>query len=69
MSRILMADRTMPDGSKDAEPVVIEVNDGQLSILLDDGEHLQVGAYEFEAELDQELAADAVARMVEGEAA
>lgn len=68
MSRLLMADRTMPGGATDAEPVVIEVSDGQLSILLDDGERLVLGAYEFEAELDQELAADALSRSIEGAA-
>lgn len=67
--RLLMADRTLPDGTREAEPVTIDVSGGCLSIVLDDGERIVVAAREFACELDVEITADVLSQALEGEAA
>lgn len=61
--RMVMVTRHLPNGETEAEPMTLEVNGPELTLVLDDGERLVLPAHEFAAELDFEMAAEAIAEI------
>lgn len=62
MAQMVMSTRHPIGSAPEAEMVVIDVNAGTLTLILDDGERIVMQANEFTCALDLEMAADALQR-------
>lgn len=62
MAQMLMSTRHPIGDAPECELLVVAVEDGTLTLILDDGERIVVQANEFVAALDLEMTADKIER-------